>query len=80
MEAFLIELATKYQVIMTICIVVGIFRLVFKPLVAIIKAVVVYTPSPKDDVIVAQVEASKVYKTVLWVIDYLLSIKLPGQK
>ncbi len=80
MEQFLVELATKYQVVMTICIIVGIFRLVFKPLVSIIKAVVAYTPTPKDDVVVAQVEQSKAYKAVLWVIDYLLSIKLPGQK
>ena len=80
MEQFLIELATKYQVVMTICIVVGIFRLVFKPLMAIIKAVVVYTPTSSDDIVMAKIEEHKAYKAVLWVIDYLLSIKLPGQK
>lgn len=80
MEAILISLAAKYTWIVTICLVLGIFRLVFKPLVSIIKAVVAATPSQTDDAVVAKVEASGIYKGVCWVVDYLLSIKLPGWK
>lgn len=80
MEQFLIELATKYQWFMIVCLVIGIFRMVFKPIMAIIESIVIYTPSQKDDAALASFKDSNVYKAIIWVVDYLLSIKLPGQK
>lgn len=80
MEQFLIELATKYQWFMIVCLVIGIFRMVFKPIMAIIESIVIYTPNPKDDIALAGFKNSKVYKAIIWIVDYLLSVKLPGQK
>jgi hypothetical protein len=80
MEQFLLELASKYPVVVAVCSVVGIFRLVFKPTVALVKLIVAATPSESDDKVVADIEASGIWKAVLWVVDYLLSIKLPGKK
>lgn len=80
MEELLLELVMKHPALMTVVAVVGTFRLVFKPLVAGIKAVVAASPSKADDAVVEKVEASKAFKTMAWLADYLLSIKLPGQK
>ena len=75
-----IDMASKYPICLAILSGVGIFRVVFKPIVTAIKMVVAATPTQKDDVVVAEVEASKIWKAVLWIVDYLISIKLPGQK
>lgn len=80
MEQFLIELASKYTVIVGICTVLGVFRLVFKPLFALWKAITEITPSTKDDEMYAKTVASKIYKGALWLADYLFSVKLPGVK
>ena len=80
MESLLIELATKYQWFMVICIVIGVFRMVFKPIMSIIDAVIAYTPTTTDDVAWAGIKENRIYKGFIWAVDYLLSIKLPGQK
>ncbi len=80
MEALLAGLVAKYTWMVVVVLIIGIFRMVFKPLMAVIKAVVAATPSTKDDEVVAKVESSSVYKGLCWVVDYLLSIKLPGWK
>ena len=57
--------------------VIGMFRVVFKPLMALIAAIVSVTPSKTDDKLLAKVEGNKWYKMFLWLIDYLTSVKLP---
>lgn len=64
----------------TILMVVGALRLVIKPLVSIWKSVAESTPTKVDDELVAKVEASGWYKAVIFVVDWLSSIKLPGSK
>jgi hypothetical protein len=56
--------------------IVGTLRLVIKPLMEAFKAVVAATPSKSDDELPSKVEASSVYKTVLFVLDWLASLKL----
>jgi hypothetical protein len=80
MEQILVELVAKYPVIASIIGVVGVFRLVFKPAVSFARTVVTATPTKKDDEVMDKVEASGVYKGIVWVVDYLTSIKLPGAK
>lgn len=80
MEQIIAELAAKFPVVMAICAGIGIFRIVFKPFVALVKMYVAATETKKDDEAVAKVEASKFWKAVLWIVDYLLSIKLPSKK
>jgi hypothetical protein len=80
MEAFLVEMAAKYPVAMAIIVGIGIFRVVFKPIVSLARAIAQVTPGKGDDEFLDQVEASPLYKKVAWIVDYLSSIKLPGQK
>lgn len=80
MEAFLVEMAGKYTWVMATCLVMGVFRLMFKPTIAFLRAFVSATPTTKDDAVMDKVEANKVTKALVWFADYLLSIKLPGAK
>jgi hypothetical protein len=70
-----VSLAQKYPVLASVIAVMGTARLVMKPIVSCIKALVELTPSKSDDEKVAQVEASKPYKAVIFVLDYFLSVK-----
>jgi hypothetical protein len=45
-----------------------------------LQAVVEATPSQSDNVLLQKVMESKIYKGLAFVLDYLASIKLPGQK
>ena len=75
MELLLLDLVSKYPVIASIIAVVGILRLVVKPLMSIARAVAANTVSPKDDAVLDKVEASGVWKGLLWVLDYIASVK-----
>lgn len=75
MQETVAQLAVQYPWIATIFMVVGVIRLVVKPLMELAKSVAASTPSVKDDAAVASVESSKAYKTVLFVIDWLFSLK-----
>lgn len=76
----ILELIAQYPVVSSILVVVGALRLVFKPVMTAIQAIVAVTPSKKDDEVLAKAEASSIYKAIVWVIDYLASIKLPVKK
>lgn len=77
MELLLLDLVSKYPVVAGVIAVVGILRLVVKPLMSIVEAVVLETASKKDDEAVAKVKDSGIYKGLIWVVDYLASVKLP---
>lgn len=64
----------QYAVLMTV---VMVLRTVFKPIMAAIEAGVQASGSDKAKATLAQVEASKPYKVLVFVIDYLTSVKLP---
>jgi len=49
----------------------------FKPACALIMAIVGVTKTDKDDKFVVAVAGNKYYKAFAWLVDYLLSIKLP---
>lgn len=80
MEQFLVDLVTNYPVGAAILMVLGVFRAIFKPLMSVWEAYVKSTPSDSDDKILEGFKASKVYKILVWLVDYLLSIKLPSKK
>ena len=73
-------LAGKYGVVVQILSLVGTLRLVMKPIVTAAQAITAATPTTKDDAVVAEVVASKWYKGLSFVLDYLASIKLPAAK
>ena len=63
--------------IVAILAILGAFRTVFKPACALVRAIVGVTKTDKDDKLVDAVAANKYYKAFAWLVDYLLSIKLP---
>ncbi len=69
--------AGKYGVIVKIISVIGIARVVFKPVMSTIQAVIGLTPSVKDDEMLAKIMNSTAYKMVAYFLDWTLSIKLP---
>ena len=56
--------------------VVGVLRLINKPLFALLRQYVNLTPDKKDNELLDQVEKSKAYQVFLFAIDWLASIKL----
>lgn len=71
------QFAAQYPVIASIIFFIGLARLVFKPLFAIARSVTQATPSASDDKFLDEVESSKIYKAISFVLDYVGSIKLP---
>jgi hypothetical protein len=55
----------------------GAARVVFKPLMALVHAVVAVTPSKADDEALAKAESSRAYQVGAFLVDYLFSLKLP---
>ena len=54
----------------------GVLRLVFKPLFNILGSVVDATDSKVDDQYLAGLKASKGYAVVLWALDFFASVKI----
>lgn len=77
---FIAQLAEKYPLVATLALFIGGLRLVFKPIIAIIEAVVAYTPYDSDDKWLVQVKANKIYLAIAWFVDWSTSIKLPAKK
>lgn len=74
---FIINLVQKFPYISGVLLVVGVLRVINKPLFVFLRTFVSATPTPKDDQILDQVETSKAYKTLSFLLDWVGSIKLP---
>jgi hypothetical protein len=71
------ELLDKAPWLQTVFIVIGVLRVVFKPLFSLLQAAALATPTLKDDSIIKDIMESKIYLGIAYVLDYLGSIKLP---
>lgn len=80
MEPLIIALAAKYPIVVSVFAVMGVFRAVFKPIMSVIHAYVGATESKSDDIQLDEVEASKWFKGLAWLVDYTASIKIGPQK
>lgn len=76
----LLDLVAKYPVLASIVGVVGLLRLIIKPIMVALKSIVESTETPKDNELLVKVEESKIYKAVIFLLDYLASIKVPPKK
>ena len=76
----LIGLAQKYPIILTIVSIMGMARVILKPLMTLLHTVVKETETTKDDTFLASLEESAVYKGIVWLLDYAISLKLPTSK
>ena len=63
--------------LINIFVLVGGLRVIFKPMMAFLEAITVYTPSKKDDVLYKELKEGNVYKWFVFLVDYIASIKLP---
>lgn len=80
MEQLVAEMVMNYPNLMSVVVVLGVFRMVFKPIVTAVQAYVDATPSKIDDEKFEEIKKSSAYKSVSWLVDYLMSIKLPQAK
>lgn len=81
MEPLIIALAEKYPLVVSLFAVMGIFRAVFKPIMSLARAYVKATEkNEKDDLFLDEVEQSKWFKILSWLVDYTASIKLDPKK
>lgn len=71
-EAYVGQFGPAIQIIS----IIGSLRLVIKPAMELFKAYVAITPSKSDDQLPGQFENSKVYKAVVFSLDWFASIKL----
>jgi len=73
----LVELYSgKLGFLVQVISIVGSLRIAIKPIMELITAVVLITPSKSDDILPAKIKESKGYKTFVFLVDYLASIKL----
>ena len=70
-----VSFASNHPIVFTIAAVIGVLRLIFKPIIAIARAIADATPSPSDNKIIDDIEASPITKAVLFVLDLVASIK-----
>lgn len=73
----IIELVLQYPQVAAVLAGVGTFRLIFKPIMEALDKIVISTETKKDDDILNKVKENKIYKVVVFLVDYLSSIKLP---
>lgn len=74
---FLIPFIEKYPVLSSIVFIIGAMRVVFKPIMSAIQAYVEYTPNTNDNEMLKKIMDSYIYQKLVWLIDYVGSIKLP---
>lgn len=81
MEDFIIQLINwglqKFPALTSFVALVGILRVLIKPLMVFLDKVVETTPGDKDDEFLSKLRESKAYKAVLFFLDYVGSIKPP---
>lgn len=72
-EAYSGQLGGAIQVLS----IIGSLRLIIKPLMGLIEAYVLITPNKEDDLLPAKIKENKVYKSVVYLLDWFASLKLP---
>lgn len=60
--------------------IIGVARLIFKPIMTAVQAIVTATPTPKDDEVLGKIMAHPAYTWFVFALDYLASLKLPKKE
>ena len=76
----IIELIAQYPQVAVVLAAIGTFRVIFKPIMEALDKIVISTETKKDDDLLNKVKENKIYKVIVFLVDYLSSIKLPQQK
>lgn len=69
-------LSIKYPIIVSAFAIMGLLRTIFKPLMTFISAYVLATESKKDDAKLEKLVGSKIYKAIVWLVDFFSSYKM----
>lgn len=77
--SFILDLANQNPKIASIIMIIGGFRIIFKPVMLALEAFVQDSESKKDDEILAKVKGHVVYKVFSFILDYAFSIKTKKQ-
>lgn len=67
--------AGEYGWLVQVIAIVGTLRVVMKPLMLIVEAVVKATPSTSDDAAFSKFKDGAIYKWLIWGLDWIASIK-----
>lgn len=73
-------LLSDHPIVGMLLLAVGFLRVVMKPIMEIAYKYVEATPYDSDDKWLHDLEQSKGYKSFLWLLDWLGSVKLPAKK
>lgn len=76
MELFISGLVLEYPILLSIAAIIGMVRLVVKPLMVILHSLAEATETTRDEEILKKIEENKIYKGFLFVLDYVFSLKL----
>ena len=68
------------QVLSAAVALIGSVRLFVKPVITFLEKIVLLTPTSADNAVLETVKKSPVLRVVLFLADYLLSLKLPTKK
>lgn len=77
---FLEQLAAQHPNVALLLMGVGLLRVLLKPLMSLLQAYVLWSPSPDDDSKLAALLESAPYKSLAYALDWAASIKLPAKK
>ena len=75
-ELFL-SYASSHPALGGLIVLMSLSRAIFKPMMTVIEAYIAETPGKKDDEWLGKLKDHPVYKSVVWFVDFLLSVKLP---
>lgn len=76
-SAAIIAFMAQYPILIAVLSVIGVLRVVNKPLFSFLHVVTGATATTKDDEVLAKVEESKAYKVVTYILDWFGSVKIP---
>lgn len=68
--------AIKYPAITSAIAVIGVLRLIFKPIMSVLHAYTEATESKSDDERLVVFEKSKAFKAIIWLVDFFASYKI----
>lgn len=80
MELFVLELAQKYPIALSVLSALYILGAINKPLFTLLHKYAEATDTKSDNEFLAKIESSKAYKAVSYFLDWAVRIKLPQPK
>jgi len=77
LNALILALLQKQPWFGTLVAVIGLSRIVMKPIFSVIPQIIKETPTQADDAWLARFQKSGAYRIGSFVVDFLFSVKLP---